>query len=100
MLQEQVVGCQIVVLPCLDLLLLSFRDLGWVFDSGHGYGSLKEGPAVGCLHCFLELHNEYCPVRAIRFEVRDIRGKLLNGGWRGGGSGSRHVFRLFKVRSS
>ena len=78
------------MLPCLDLFLLGFGDLRWVSDGRHRYGPLEEGPAASGLHCLSEPHDEYRPVGTIRFEVRDVGGKLLNGSWKGGGSRGGH----------
>ena len=73
MLREQVVCCQISVLPFLGGLLLSFYHLRWIFYGGAGHIAFEVGPAVGGLHGLSKPHDEDGPVRAIYFKVGNNR---------------------------
>ncbi len=62
MLQEQVVGHGVLMVPLLDLLLLIIYRLVRVSRSGGSESAIEMRPMLSSLHCFMEVHGEDGPV--------------------------------------
>ena len=71
-LREQVTHGQVFVVPFFDGFLLIVGHFGWILDSRAGHSPFEVWPMSGGLHCFLEVHDENCPVRTIRLKMRDV----------------------------